>query len=529
MNKKLVKINVFFYFFIFFFSFGINYFYANLGVFPIDTFAFFDTAYNILLERHPFKDIWITTGPVVDYMQAFFFKVFGLNWRSYIIHASLLNSFISVFFYTTLLKFNLNKYLSLFYSLSFSILAYPVSGTPFAYIHSYIFSILSLLIFFHCIKFKSKTSFFFLPISIFLAFFSQQNPATFVAVNILFFLLIYFYYNFELRLLISLLSGSILVLIIFLIYLLLTKVPLENIWQQYFLYPLSIGENRILGNEMPHPSWVNLTLSANYTVRNIFGHFKFINFYILLFLITTIIEMFKKKLLKDDFIINFSLIFLSITLIFNQLITSNQTYIFSLIPFLGAFFHIFLKNRYSNLKKSQFFLVLLVFFCTCKYHIEYNSKRKFMDLQNVNLSNFIEASNLDIKFENLKWITPYYAVNPEDELILIKSAANYIQQEKQSKMVITEYQFFSLLLEENLNIPNRWYTNDNNSYPLKGHKYFEFYKKHLNKIIKKKNIKVIFTVGDITFKNFQDYFENLCFNEIRLNKITNSYVLKDCN
>jgi len=50
MNKKLVKINVFFYFFIFFFSFGINYFYANLGVFPIDTFAFFDTAYNILLR-----------------------------------------------------------------------------------------------------------------------------------------------------------------------------------------------------------------------------------------------------------------------------------------------------------------------------------------------------------------------------------------------------------------------------------------------------------------------------------------------
>ena len=55
------------------FSFFVNYYYANIGVYPIDTFAFFDTAYNILIDRHPFKDIWVTTGFLVDYFQAFFF------------------------------------------------------------------------------------------------------------------------------------------------------------------------------------------------------------------------------------------------------------------------------------------------------------------------------------------------------------------------------------------------------------------------------------------------------------------------
>ena len=60
-----------------FFSFFINYYYGNIGVFPIDTFAFFDTSYNILIDRHPFKDIWITTGFLVDYIQAFFFNIFG--------------------------------------------------------------------------------------------------------------------------------------------------------------------------------------------------------------------------------------------------------------------------------------------------------------------------------------------------------------------------------------------------------------------------------------------------------------------
>ena len=51
------------------FSFFVNFYYANIGVLAIDTFAFFDTAYNILLNRHPFRDIWITTGPLVDYLQ----------------------------------------------------------------------------------------------------------------------------------------------------------------------------------------------------------------------------------------------------------------------------------------------------------------------------------------------------------------------------------------------------------------------------------------------------------------------------
>ena len=524
MNKRILTINIFLYFFIFFFSFSVNYFYANLGVFPIDTFAFFDTAYNILLERHPFRDIWTTTGPVVDYMQAFAFKFFGLNWWSYVAHASIINSIVSIFFYETLLRFKLNKYLSLFYSLSFSILGYTVSGTPFAYLHSYMFSILAILIFFHCIKFKSRTAFFFLPVTIFFAFFSMQNPATFIGVNVLFFLGIFFYYNFQLRLIISLISGLLLVLIIFFIYLITTRVPVENIWQQYFLFPLSIGENRIVGNEMAH-----ITLSGTSTLKNIFGHFKFINFFILIFFLLTILEVLKKKLLKEDFIINFSLIFLGISLIFNQLITSNQTYIFSIIPFLGAFFHIFFKDRYPQFIKTQFFIACLILFCVCKYHAEYNIKRKFMDLQNVNLDNHIDAGFIDKKFNNLKWITVKFKENHKEELNLIKEAANYIKKEKKSKMLLTDYQFFSFLLEENLNIPNRWYTHDNNSYPLKGHKYFDFYKKHINKIIDSREVKVVFTIGDPKFENFQFYFDNLCFTRNKINKIMNSYNLKKCN
>lgn len=72
MHIKNIKI--LYIFFLILLSSGINFLYGNIGIFPIDSFAFFDTGFSILQGKHPFKDIWITTGPVVDYIQAFFLK-----------------------------------------------------------------------------------------------------------------------------------------------------------------------------------------------------------------------------------------------------------------------------------------------------------------------------------------------------------------------------------------------------------------------------------------------------------------------
>ena len=71
-----------------FFAFFINNYYGNLGLFPLDSLGFLDSGYSILKNKHPFKDYWIISGPVLDYIQAIFFKLFGLNWSSFIYHAS---------------------------------------------------------------------------------------------------------------------------------------------------------------------------------------------------------------------------------------------------------------------------------------------------------------------------------------------------------------------------------------------------------------------------------------------------------
>ena len=81
---------------LFFFSTSINQYYGNLGLCPIDSFWFFNSGYDILNGHYPFKDYWTIAGPFIGYTQAFFFKIFGVSWFSYVFHASIFNFLISI-------------------------------------------------------------------------------------------------------------------------------------------------------------------------------------------------------------------------------------------------------------------------------------------------------------------------------------------------------------------------------------------------------------------------------------------------
>ena len=56
------------------FSLIINQYYANRGVFPIESFAHFDIAFRIINGDIPFQDYWLVSGLLIDYVQAFFFQ-----------------------------------------------------------------------------------------------------------------------------------------------------------------------------------------------------------------------------------------------------------------------------------------------------------------------------------------------------------------------------------------------------------------------------------------------------------------------
>ena len=88
-----------------------------------------------------------------------------------------------------------------------------------------------------------------------------------------------------------------------------------------------------------------------------------------------------------------------------------------------------------------------------------------MDLQNVNLNKAVPAEKLSVKFNKLKWITPFdYSNDPNEEIILLKDALILISKKDEEIMLISHYQFF-YHFRKNLNIPNRWYFPGNNTYP----------------------------------------------------------------
>ncbi len=249
------------------FSIGINQYYGSRGVFPIDSFFHFDNGYRLLNGDSPFSNFWTVSGPAVDYIQAAFFFIFGVNWHSYVLHGSLLNALVTIYTFFVLKEFKLKTNFCFLYSLLFCILAYPSSGTPFVDHHSALFSLLAVYSFLLAINNKKKKHWVLIPIFSGLAFFSKQVPAAYIILTISF-LLIFYSYKKKTFLYIKycLLSSIIFIFLIF-IFGKTQGIELSSFLNQYIFYPQTIGLGRL---EKFH-----------FTFQGVVAHFKFIYFAIL--------------------------------------------------------------------------------------------------------------------------------------------------------------------------------------------------------------------------------------------------------
>ena len=157
-------------------------------------------------------------------------------------------------------------------------------------------------------------------------------------------------------------------------------------------------------------------------------------------------------------------------------------------------------------------LFFVVLFATIKFHYRYNVERKFHDLENLDKSKAINAKQIHQNLDSLKWLSKNDV--PEIEVEVLQKAIRVIENDKREKTLITHYQFISTILDENLNILNRWYLWDNNTHPTENHKYFEVYKSLINMNIRNNKIKVIYLLGqenEIKFENVKNYFTDTCF------------------
>jgi len=509
INEKVLLL------FLILFSLLINQFYGNRGVLPVDSFAHFDTGFRILLGENPFKDYWAVSGPFIDYLQAIFFYFFGVNWQSYVLHASLLNTILTLFTFFILRNFNLNVYYSFFYSILFSVLAYPSSGTPFADHHSAFFSLMGIYSLILGIKYEKKIYWILLPIFLGIGFFSKQVPSSYIILSIILILIFFSFFQKKYYWIKYFFISTASFFLFLVIFSKINEINFSSFLEQYIFYPQTIKENRIANFEL--------------TFSGAIGHFKYIYIALIPLFFVNLKELFSNKnyYKEKNFCYFLILVLFTFSLIFHQLLTKNQTFVFFLIPILLAFSNISLNKIYKS-KLLPVLLLALCLFASFKYHLRFNEGRKFHDFSNVNFELSSDATEIDEKFKGLNWITPQYKNNTKKEIEIINQIKNTLVKDKRNKMLITNYSFFSAILDEKLSAPSRWHLGDETDYPPKGNKHFAGYKNLLINNINKNNIDVIYIIYPQESSIIYEYIDKSCFREVQISNTIASYELENC-
>jgi len=472
LNNKILV------FFLAILAFFINYYYGFIGIMPMDNTVLFNGGYRVLNGYSPFNDYWLVTGPLLDYLNAFFFKLFGISWSTFIIHSSTFNLILAVASYYFFKKMSLSDSFSFIYSLLISILFYPVVGTPFVDHHSTFFMILAFYGIILAIKTHNNNYFIYLPIVLCFSFLSKQTPAAYGIITITIFILAIstFYKKKRAEILVKSTIGSLIALAFLIFFFSITKIDINEFFQQYIFYASSIGKLRIN--------------SYDFDILNEINKYKFISVFLIFLVLVLINFKIKKKLNLDDFIIVLICVSFSIILVLHQIISLNQNFIFFLIPFLCGIFHSYYKKVF-NLNYLLITAILICLFASGKYHIRFNEERKFNELENIDISKSIDAKIIDEKLNGLRWITHLKPNDPKKEINNLIEAMSVIKSEKNNKMLITEYQVISPILGIYDNSPNQWH-HPSVSFPIRGNKYFKKYQEYFISRIKEKNIDTIF-------------------------------------
>tara|TARA_Y100000590_G_scaffold71851_1_gene78934 strand:+ start:385 stop:1950 length:1566 start_codon:yes stop_codon:yes gene_type:complete len=505
---------------LFLFAVFFNQYYGNKGIFPMDSAHFFDSGFRVLNGDIPFIDYWLVKGPLLDYIQAFFFGIFGVNWQTYILHASIFNGLIAVSTFLVLKNFQLeNKYCFLF-SFLISILAYPSSGTPFIDHHSAFFCLLAVYSLLLAIKKQEKIYWVLVPILLIFGFLSKQVPTVYFSLSLIIILALYFLILKKFQGLKYMIISFFSFIILILVFGKFQGITFSSFFIQHILFPQTIGSLRL----------VNLNISIDLIEKFIL---IIIPIMPLLYLNFKKIINFKKYKKDNNLYFFLILLFYTISLIFHQIMTKNQTFIFFLIPLVAAFSHIELSRSKIKLKKQINILIILIcIFATFKYHLRFNEGRKFHELKNANFNLAVDALSISKKLSGLKWISPRYKENPKKEVLLINTIKNTLIEDKRKKMLISNYPFFSIILNEKLFSPSRVYTGDGTTHPIKGNKYEEKYKELIKSLVLKNDISVIyitkFKYENINFHYIDDLFENCSKEKIILEQLS-SYNIENCN
>ena len=356
-----------------------------------------------------------------------------------------------MFFFYVLKKFKLNIFYCFLYSLFLSVLAYPSSGTPYVDHQSSYLSVMAVLSFILALNTNSKLWWFILPIIFGISFLTKQAPTAYVFIIISFLSLIHFIFNFDLKKIIIGLTGSLVILSFFFVFIFLGKNSYNVFYSSVYF--------------ISYVFWIKQTgrriLLYPLEFERIILRFKLIHLSGLILLIVVIKNGIQnyRYFISNEFLSLFALVSLTFSLIGHQLMTINGLYIYFLIPILIGFSHIYFLKYFKDKVYIFYILIFLSTSSTIYYGYKYVHKRNFADLNNAKISRAIDAKYFDNKLSGLKWITPQYPENPKVEMLKLEEAINIIKNDNSNKAIVTDYQFISVILSIYDNSPNKvWYS-----------------------------------------------------------------------
>ena len=175
MKSKKFLLEIFLLIFISIYAFLINYHFGFLGFNYIDSFQHIAGGEKILDAQIPFKDYWVAdSGPMMDLMQGFLFKILNVSWGSLVINASITNVIfaVTIFWFCKIIEIGLIPKIVL--PILGATIMYPTSGTPLIDYHALIFSFLGLTYFLYCLKSRKFKLLIFIPAIFFISFFLSK-------------------------------------------------------------------------------------------------------------------------------------------------------------------------------------------------------------------------------------------------------------------------------------------------------------------------------------------------------------------
>ena len=153
-------------------------------------------------------------------------------------------------------------------------------------------------------------------------------------------------------------------------------------------------------------------------------------------------------------------------------------------------------------------------------------------MQNVDLKNFSQASNIDESLYPLKWVTSNTKNNPNNEINLIKSFTAEIEKSKNNILLISNHNFIDSITSKKIFSIVKNY--DPVTIPKKNNKYRIKFNSFFKQKIKEKNIQEIILFFpqisniDLVKKSINEFLGKNCLSSENINFATLKLKVNDC-